>query len=54
MLVSDDLLLDHLLTEFELVDAVDEMLFGDIVAKSFHTSALDCFTSNFSILHDLF
>ena len=52
--MSDDLLFDNLLTEFELVDAVDKVLFRDIVAKPFHTGTLDCFASKSPILHDLF
>ena len=49
----EDLLLDHILTEFKQIDTVDEILLWEIVAFTL-TDALDCLRSKLLVLHDLF
>ena len=52
-LVLDDLLLDDLLREFELVDAVDEVLLREVVARASCARTFNCLIPDFLILHNL-
>ena len=52
-LVLEDLLLDDVLTEFEQIDAVDEVVLWEVVAFTI-ADAFDCFHPMLLVLHDLF
>ena len=52
-MVLKDLLFDDILTEFEQVDAMDKVLFRQVIAFTI-TDAFDCFHSVFLVFHDLF
>ena len=54
VLVFENLLLNNGLTELELVDAMDEVLQGDVVTVSGQTDALNGFLSQWVDLHNLF
>ena len=53
-LVLNNLFLNDLLTEFELVDAVDEVLLGNVVALASHAFAHHRFHALTPILNDFF
>ena len=52
-MVLKNLLLDNILAELEQIDAMDEVLFWQIVAFAF-TDAFNCFHSKLQVFHDLF